>query len=144
MGRGVTLEHAPPKTMGGREVCLTCKSCNSRASATSDQAVKRSKSPPELQIDTSGTKRSARFWPDGIPPSSMPYGFGSGPAAEGGAKRTQQRDYSRGDEPDSVREADDDPKDFYVAENAERTPRGIELPAFCVFVGVLLVGKKRL
>ena len=81
-GRGVTLEHAPPKTMGGREVCLTCESCNRRASATSDQAVKRSQSPPELQFDTSGTKRSARFWPDGIPPSSMPYGFGSGPAAK--------------------------------------------------------------
>ena len=81
-GRGVTLEHAPPKTMGGRDVCLTCEPCNSRASATSDQAVKSSKSPPELKFDISGTKRSARFWPDGIPPCSMPYRFGSGPAAK--------------------------------------------------------------
>ena len=81
-GRGVTLEHAPPKTLGGREVCLTCEPCNSRASATSDQAVKRSKGPPKLQIDTNGTKRDAQFWPDGIPPSRMPYDFGSGPAAK--------------------------------------------------------------
>ena len=81
-GRSVTLEHAPPKTLGGQEVCLTCEPCNSRASATSDQAVKRSKSPPELQFDISGTKRSARFWPDGILLSKMRYGFGSGPAAK--------------------------------------------------------------
>ena len=81
-GRGVTLEHAPPKTLGGREVCLTCEPCNRRASATSDQAVRRSKNPPELQIETTGVKRTARFWPDGIPPSKMPYGFGSDPAAK--------------------------------------------------------------
>ena len=81
-GRGVTLEHAPPKTLGGREVCLTCEPCNSLASGSSDQAVKRSKSPPELQFDISGTRRSARFWPDGIPPSRMPYGFGIGAAAK--------------------------------------------------------------
>ena len=81
-GRGVTLEHAPPKTLGGREVCLTCRPCNSRASATSDQAAKRSKSPPEVEIETSGIKRRARFWPEGIPHSRMPYRFGSGPAAK--------------------------------------------------------------
>ena len=81
-GRSVTLEHAPPKTMGGQEVCLTCERCNSLASATLDQAVKRHKSPPELLFDISGAKRSARFWRDGIPPSKMPYTFGTGPAAK--------------------------------------------------------------
>ena len=81
-GRGVTLEHAPPKALGSREVCLTCEPCNSRASATSDQALKRSKSPPKLQFDISGTKRSARFWQDGIPASKMPYGFANIPAAK--------------------------------------------------------------
>ena len=85
-GNGVTLEHAPPKTLGGREVCLTCEHCNSQASATSDQAVKRSKSPPKLRFDVNGTIRSARFWQDGIPSSKMPYGFGSSPAAKA-AKR---------------------------------------------------------
>ena len=81
-GRGVTLEHAPPKTLGGREVCLTCEPCNSRASSTSDQAIKRSKNPPELQFDIGGNRRSARLWPDGIPPSRMPFGFGDSPAAK--------------------------------------------------------------
>ena len=81
-GQNVTLEHAPPKTMGGQEVCLTCDRCNSLASATSDQAVKRHKSPPELLFDICGTKRSARFWRDGIPPSKMPYTFGTGSAAK--------------------------------------------------------------
>lgn len=81
-GQNVTLEHAPPKTMGGQEVCLTCDRCNSLASATSDQAVKRHKSPPELLFDICGTKRSARFWRDGIPRSKMPYTFGTGPAAK--------------------------------------------------------------
>ena len=77
-----TLEHVPPKAVGGREVCLTCRPCNALASATSDQAVKRSKSPPDLEVDVHGTKRTARFWPEGIPPSSMPYRFGPGPAAK--------------------------------------------------------------
>ena len=81
-GRGVTLEHAPPKTLGGKVVCLTCEPCNSRASATSDQAVRKSKSPPDVVIETSGIKRTARFWPEGIPPSRMPYGFSDGPAAK--------------------------------------------------------------
>ena len=35
-GRNVTLEHTPPKALGGREACLTCEPCNQRASATSD------------------------------------------------------------------------------------------------------------
>ena len=90
-GQGVTLEHAPPKTMGGREVCLTCEGCNRLASATSDQAVKKSNSPPELQFDINGTIRSARFWPEGIPPSNMPYTFGSSPAA-----KEAERELSKG------------------------------------------------
>ena len=31
-GTGVTLEHAPPKTLGGKIVCLTCADCNNRGS----------------------------------------------------------------------------------------------------------------
>ena len=81
-GRVATLEHAPPKAVGGREVCLTCQLCNGLASATSDQAIRRSTSPPELEIDVNGTKRTARFWPDGIPPSRTPYRFGSSAAAK--------------------------------------------------------------
>lgn len=89
-GRSVTLEHAPPKTLGGRVVCLTCEPCNSRASATTHQAIRRSKSPPEVVIETGGIKRTARIWPDGIPPSRMPYEFGNCPAA-----KAAQRELSR-------------------------------------------------
>ena len=81
-GQAATLEHAPPKAVGGREVCLTCQSCNGLASATSDQAMRRSTSPLELEIDVNGTKRTARFWPDGIPASRMPYRFGTSAAAK--------------------------------------------------------------
>lgn len=35
----MTLEHAPPRTLGGKEVCLTCRSCNRAASRHLDQAV---------------------------------------------------------------------------------------------------------
>ena len=31
-GRQVTLEHAPPKTLGGKIVCLTCTDCNNKGS----------------------------------------------------------------------------------------------------------------
>ena len=31
-GEEVTLEHAPPKTLGGRIVCLTCTDCNNKGS----------------------------------------------------------------------------------------------------------------
>lgn len=31
-GREVTLEHAPPKTLGGAIVCLTCADCNNKGS----------------------------------------------------------------------------------------------------------------
>ena len=85
------MEHAPPKTVGGREVCLTCEPCNIRASATSDQAIKRSKRPPELQMQISGVTRSARFWPHGIPPSRMPYSFGSDPAAKAAQRELGQQ-----------------------------------------------------
>ena len=81
-GRNVTLEHAPPKALGGREACLTCEPCNQRASATSDQAAKRSTSPPALVLDVKGARRTARFRPDGIPLSELPYRFADSDAAK--------------------------------------------------------------
>ena len=78
----VTLEHAPPKALGGREACLTCEPCNQRASATSDQAAKRSTSPPKLVLDIKGARRTARFRPDGIPLSELRYRFADSEAAK--------------------------------------------------------------
>ena len=31
-GTEVTLEHAPPKSLGGVPICLTCRPCNNKAS----------------------------------------------------------------------------------------------------------------
>ena len=124
-GKGVTLEHAPPKTLGGREVCLTCERCNSQASATSDQAVKRSKSPQQLRFDVNGTIRSARFWPDGIPPSRMPYGFGTSPAAKAAKRELSKQTIVAAtgpiqfDRPTTI-------KEISVSQN-KATPRYVEL-----------------
>ena len=38
-GSNVTLEHAPPKTLGGKVVCMTCKDCNAASGKMMDQAV---------------------------------------------------------------------------------------------------------
>ena len=36
--RDLTLEHVPPKSIGGREICLTCKACNSLGGGSGDFA----------------------------------------------------------------------------------------------------------
>lgn len=36
----LTLEHVPPKAIGGKPIALTCKDCNSRAGHTFDAALK--------------------------------------------------------------------------------------------------------
>ncbi len=37
----LTLEHAPPKSVGGRDITLTCQQCNSGAGHTVDAQVRR-------------------------------------------------------------------------------------------------------
>ena len=37
----LSFEHAPPESVGGREVCLTCKSCNNTAGAGVDKELRR-------------------------------------------------------------------------------------------------------
>src|SRR5690349_23826815 len=36
--RNLTLEHIPPESIGGKPLCLTCKSCNDRGGHSSDHA----------------------------------------------------------------------------------------------------------
>ena len=38
-GRAVTLEHVPPKALGGQTRCLTCKQCNADTGRAIDQAA---------------------------------------------------------------------------------------------------------
>ena len=42
-GREVTLEHAPPKTLGGKIVCLTCADCNNKGSRLDKLAMMKKK-----------------------------------------------------------------------------------------------------
>lgn len=48
----LTLEHAPPRGMGGREVALTCRSCNNRAGHTLDAEMIARESQLDFLLDT--------------------------------------------------------------------------------------------
>ena len=70
-GTNVTLEHAPPKSLGGAVICLTCKSCNNKASLVDQHAYLSMKARNEwaegkgapIVVDLFGHKRSRRFIP---------------------------------------------------------------------------------
>ena len=70
-GTEVTLEHAPPKSLGGVAICLTCKSCNNKASLIDQHAFLSAKARNEwaegqgapLVVDLFGHKRTYRFVP---------------------------------------------------------------------------------
>ena len=66
-GQNVTLEHAPPKAIGGSVACLTCDSCNRRASGSVDIAValhqratehQKTGRGTQIEIDVFGTKHT--------------------------------------------------------------------------------------
>ena len=67
----VTLEHAPPRSLGGAPVCLTCKSCNNKASLIDHHAFLGRKARAEwsaghgapIVVDLFGYKKSFRFVP---------------------------------------------------------------------------------
>ena len=77
-GTEVTLEHAPPKSLGGVPICLTCKSCNNKASLIDQHAFSSVKARNEwaegrgapIVVDLFGHKRSYRFTPHD---SNAPY-----------------------------------------------------------------------
>ena len=70
-GTDVTLEHAPPKSLGGARICLTCKSCNNKASLIDQHAFLSVKARNEwaegqgapIVVDLFGHKRAHRFIP---------------------------------------------------------------------------------
>ena len=70
-GRKVTLEHAPPKSLGGAPICLTCESCNNKASLVDHHAYLSAKARKEwaagqgapIVVDILGHKKSYRFIP---------------------------------------------------------------------------------
>ena len=70
-GTEVTLEHAPPKSLGGAPVCLTCRSCNNKASLVDRHAYLSLKARKAwaagrgvpIVVDLFGHKRTYRFVP---------------------------------------------------------------------------------
>ena len=70
-GTEVTLEHAPPKALGGAAICLTCKECNNKASLVDHHAFLSKKARDEwsagrgapIVVDLFGHAKSYRFIP---------------------------------------------------------------------------------
>ena len=68
-GATVTLEHVPPKAVGGSVMCLTCTRCNAHAGGTVDQAIammgrEMSGGGVKLALDVFGTKHTTYSLPD--------------------------------------------------------------------------------
>lgn len=57
-GKIVTLEHVPPKFIGGRARCLTCKKCNTNAGQNIDQVAAISKQPTKVTVNIMGRRDS--------------------------------------------------------------------------------------
>ena len=64
-GREVTLEHVPPKTLGGNVVCLTCADCNNKASRL-DRLVMLEKKARDDHVSGCGTRVEVDFFGHGI------------------------------------------------------------------------------
>ncbi len=64
-GKEVTLEHAPPKTLGGKIVCLTCANCNNKGSRL-DRLAKMEKEARDDHASGRGTKVEMDFFGWGI------------------------------------------------------------------------------
>lgn len=74
-GMDVSMEHVPPKTIGGSVKCLTCTDCNKSAGQSLDQAaairdnvIRYSKMGrgTKVELDVCGTKHTTYFSPEGI------------------------------------------------------------------------------
>ena len=64
-GKKVTLEHAPPKALGGKVVCLTCEDCNHGASRL-DHAAKMVQKARDDHVSGRGTRVEFDFFGAGI------------------------------------------------------------------------------
>ena len=80
IGENVTLEHVPPKSLGGQVRCLTCADCNASAGRTIDQALamqERAKQASEsgrgekVELDIFGTKHTTFLTSSGIGKSQL-------------------------------------------------------------------------
>ena len=69
-GETVTLEHVPPKALGGSVLCLTCAPCNAGAGGSLDQAAatmnrEMTGRGPEVRLNIYGTEHTTHLLSDG-------------------------------------------------------------------------------
>ena len=65
-GRRVTLEHVPPKALGGRIMCLTCRTCNAGTGRVADQlAARQARTRFPVTVDILGKKDTFMLSPEG-------------------------------------------------------------------------------
>jgi hypothetical protein len=57
----LAIEHAPPESLGGRPICLTCKDCNNTAGHTVDAHMRRRETMLDVAAGTMEAPVSARF-----------------------------------------------------------------------------------
>lgn len=90
-GLDVTLEHVPPKTLGGSVRCLTCVECNRSAGRSLDQAAAMRNSAikdlqagrgAKVELDVCGTKHTTYFSTDGITKDSRAGRLANSPNAK--------------------------------------------------------------
>ena len=65
VGKQVTLEHAPPDSLGGKIVCLTCADCNNKASRL-DRLAKIDQKAKDDHLAGRGTRVEVDFFGAGI------------------------------------------------------------------------------
>lgn len=79
-GSRVTLEHAPPKALGGAIVCLTCADCNAGAGGKTDQAVatinratldRMAGRGEKVEVNIFGTLHTTYLSPEGFSPEHL-------------------------------------------------------------------------
>ena len=105
-GTEVTLEHAPPKSLGGAPICLTCKSCNNKASLIDHHALLSAKARKDwaegrgapVVVSLFGHKRSSRYVSDdpNAPYPARKHLFRSGTIQLGQLPRRQHLDANKG------------------------------------------------
>ena len=103
-----TLEHAPPKALGGSAISLTCSECNNRASRIDQHAVLANRARDEwssgrgarVEIDFFGVKTTSRYVPgnrnDPLPTRVDQLRRGSLNLKLGGLSSSQQLDGDQG------------------------------------------------
>ena len=103
-----TLEHVPPRALGGSAICLTCSECNNRASRVDQHAILANRARDDwssgrgarVEVDFFGVKRSRRYIPssrnDPLPTRVDQLRRGSLNLRLGGLSNSQQLDAERG------------------------------------------------